>query len=187
MKVIPSSIPEVLIIEPKVWEDERGFFYESFNRQTMEAAGIRRHWVQDNHSKSTKGVLRGLHYQLIQPQAKLVRVTCGAVYDVAVDIRKGSPTFGEWAAVELSAENKRMLFIPEGFAHGFYTLTDEAEFLYKCSDYYHRQGERGIIWNDPELDIPWPLEGAEPLISEKDLNATWLSKTDPGDLPEYEG
>jgi dTDP-4-dehydrorhamnose 3,5-epimerase len=187
MKLIETNLPDVAILEPKIWGDERGFFYESFNENLFEDLGIKRNWVQDNHSKSSKGVLRGLHYQLQMPQAKLVRVTSGLVYDVVVDVRHGSPTFGQWAGVELSAENKRMFFIPEGFAHGFYTMSAEAEFIYKCSDYYYPAGERGIIWNDPELAIPWPLDQTEPLVSAKDLGAIILSQIAIEDLPKYKG
>jgi len=186
MFVEATSLPGVMLVSPKMWEDDRGFFYESYRHSELAAAGIERNWVQDNHSKSEAGVLRGLHFQLIQPQAKLVRVTSGAAYDVAVDVRIGSPSFGQWVAVELSSENKKMLFIPEGFAHGFLALEDDTEFLYKCSDYYCKEGERGIIWNDPELAIPWPLGDSKPIISEKDLQATWLSKTPSEDLPRYQ-
>jgi len=187
MKVESTTLPGVLTITPTVWEDTRGFFYESFNERLMSDAGIKRNWVQDNHSKSQQGVLRGLHYQLQQPQAKLVRVTAGAVYDVVVDVRLGSPHFGQWLDLELSAENKKMLFIPEGFAHGFFSLENGTEFLYKCSDFYNKEAERGIIWNDPELAIPWPIENESPRISEKDLQTTWLSKTDQADLPRFQG
>jgi dTDP-4-dehydrorhamnose 3,5-epimerase len=185
MKVINSPLPDVKIIEPTLWEDKRGFFYESFNSEALEEAGISRNWVQDNHSCSAAGVLRGLHYQLTHPQAKLVRVVRGRAYDVAVDIRRGSPSFGRWFGLELSEANKRIIFIPEGFAHGFYALEEKTEIVYKCSDRYHPPGERGIIWNDPELDISWPLLDNEPNISEKDLDATWLSRTDPVELPIY--
>uniref|UniRef100_A0A3L0YCB4 dTDP-4-dehydrorhamnose 3,5-epimerase n=2 Tax=Gammaproteobacteria TaxID=1236 RepID=A0A3L0YCB4_ECOLX len=171
MNVIKTNIPDVLIFEPKVFGDDRGFFFESFNHQQFEAAiGHSVIFVQDNHSKSSKGVLRGLHYQ--QPphaQGKLVRCVVGEVFDVAVDIRKSSPTFGQWVGVNLSAENKRQLWIPEGFAHGFVTLSETAEFLYKATNYYYRFSEGAIVWNDPELNIEWPVEGA--LLSEKDRNA----------------
>lgn len=168
MKVIASELPEVLILEPRVFGDERGFFYESFNaRAFSEATGLSREFVQDNHSRSQRGVLRGLHYQLQQAQGKLVRVTAGEVYDVAVDIRRSSPTFGRWVGVHLSAENKRQLWLPEGFAHGFLVLSEYAEFLYKTTDYYAPAHERCIRWDDPSLAIDWPLDSA-PQLSAKD-------------------
>lgn len=175
MKVIQTKIPEVLLFEPKVFGDERGFFFESFNLQQFEAAvGYPVNFVQDNHSKSSKGVLRGLHYQLSpHAQGKLVRCIAGEVFDVAVDIRKSSPTFGQWVGVHLSAENKRQLWIPEGFAHGFVTLSDSAEFLYKTTDYYHPESEGAICWNDAELNIQWPIDGAQ--LSEKDQQAQAFS------------
>jgi len=166
--VNPTALPEVLILEPKVFGDERGFFFESFNaRDFAQATGLERNFVQDNHSKSAKGVLRGLHYQLQQPQGKLVRVTQGEVLDVAVDIRKSSPHFGKWVGVNLSAANARQLWVPEGFAHGFLVLSETAEFLYKTTDYYGPAHERCIIWNDPTLAIAWPLDQA-PSLSSKD-------------------
>ena len=169
MKAIPTAIPEVLIVEPQVFGDPRGFFFESFNaRKFTEATGLAPQFVQDNHSRSAKNVLRGLHYQLRQPQDKLVRVVAGAVFDVAVDLRKSSKTFGQWVGVELSAENKRMLWVPGGFAHGFVVLSEHAEFLYKTTDYWAPEHERCIIWNDPDLNIAWPLDGAQPLVSGKD-------------------
>ncbi|EIK54991.1 dTDP-4-dehydrorhamnose 3,5-epimerase [Stutzerimonas stutzeri TS44] len=169
MKVIETSIPEVLIIEPKVFGDERGFFYESFNAAAFEAAtGLKRQFVQDNHSKSQRGVLRGLHYQIRQPQGKLVRVVAGEVFDVAVDLRQSSPSFGHWTGVRLSAENQRQLWIPEGFAHGFVVLSESAEFLYKTTDYYAPEHERSLLWNDPALGIEWPLDEA-PQLSAKDI------------------
>jgi dTDP-4-dehydrorhamnose 3,5-epimerase len=168
MKVIQTAIPDLLIIEPKVFGDDRGFFYESFNRRRFaELTGRDADFVQDNHSRSAKGVLRGLHYQIQHQQAKLVRVVQGAVLDVAVDIRKSSSTFGKHVATELSAENKRMLWIPEGFAHGFVVLSDSAEFLYKTTDYWYPEHERSILWNDPALAIDWQLQAA-PLVSAKD-------------------
>lgn len=171
MNVIKTAIPDVLIFEPKVFGDERGFFFESFNHTLFEeAAGYPVTFVQDNHSKSSKGVLRGLHYQLPpHAQGKLVRCVAGEVFDVAVDIRKSSPTFGQWVGVHLSGENKRQLWIPEGFAHGFVTLSESADFLYKTTDYYHRESEGAICWNDPDINIEWPAEGA--LLSEKDKTA----------------
>ncbi|EKM95232.1 dTDP-4-dehydrorhamnose 3,5-epimerase [Pseudomonas sp. JL972] len=168
MKIIETSIPDVLIIEPKVFGDERGFFYESFNAAAFEAAtGLKRQFVQDNHSKSQRGVLRGLHYQIQQPQGKLVRVVAGEVFDVAVDLRRSSPSFGRWTGVLLNAENKRQLWIPEGFAHGFVVLSETAEFLYKTTDYYAPEHERSLLWNDPELGIDWPLD-TPPQLSAKD-------------------
>lgn len=168
MKIIETSIPDVLIIEPKVFGDERGFFYESFNAAAFEAAtGLKRQFVQDNHSKSQRGVLRGLHYQIQQPQGKLVRVVAGEVFDVAVDLRRSSPSFGRWTGVLLNAENKRQLWIPEGFAHGFVVLSETAEFLYKTTDYYAPEHERSLLWNDPELGIDWPLD-TPPQLSVKD-------------------
>ena len=168
MKIIKTEIPDALIIEPKVFGDDRGYFYESFNQKAWEqATGLQTTFVQDNHSLSAKGVLRGLHYQLQQPQGKLVRVVAGEVFDVAVDIRKGSPTFGRWAGVILSAENKRQFWVPPGLAHGFLVLSDTAEFLYKTTDYYAPAYERCIAWNDPDLGIVWPYDG-EPLLSAKD-------------------
>lgn len=168
MKVIPTAIPDVLIIEPKVFGDERGFFFESFNQKLwQEKTGITTPFVQDNHSRSGKNVLRGLHYQIKQPQGKLVRVISGEVFDVAVDIRRNSPTFGAWVGEILSAENKRQLWIPPGFAHGFLVLSDTAEFLYKTTDYWAPEHERSIIWNDPDLAIAWPLDGM-PILARKD-------------------
>ena len=169
MNFIKTEIPEVIIFEPKVFGDERGFFLESFNQKLFEeATGLKREFVQDNHSKSSKGVLRGLHYQLPpMAQGKLVRVVQGEVFDVAVDIRKASPTFGKWVGVHLSAENKRQLWIPEGFAHGFLTLSDTAEFLYKTTNYYSPKDEGAIVWNDADLAISWPDVG-EVLVSGKD-------------------
>jgi dTDP-4-dehydrorhamnose 3,5-epimerase len=171
MNIIHTSIPDVLIIEPKLFGDERGFFFESYNeRQWEEKTGLRTRFVQDNHSRSAKGVLRGLHYQIRQPQGKLVRCVFGEVFDVAVDLRRSSPTFGKWSGALLSAENKRQMWVPEGFAHGFLVLSDGAEFLYKTTDYYAPENERGIVWNDPELGIDWPIEG-EPVLSRKDAEA----------------
>jgi dTDP-4-dehydrorhamnose 3,5-epimerase len=178
VNVIPTSIPDVLIIEPKVFGDERGFFFESFNRrQFAELIGRNVDFVQDNHSRSAKNVLRGLHYQIQQPQGKLVRVVQGAVFDVAVDIRRSSPTFGQYAAVELSAENQRMLWIPEGFAHGFVVVSDTAEFLYKTTDYWAPEFERSIAWNDPAIGIQWLIQG-EPSLSAKDQQAKALAEAE---------
>lgn len=178
MQIQKTAIPDVLIIEPTVFGDDRGFFYESFNQKRFaELTGVTRDFVQDNHSKSAKGVLRGLHYQIQQPQGKLVRVTAGEVFDVAVDLRKSSPTFGHWVGVTLSATNKRQLWIPEGFAHGFVVTSDHAEFLYKTTDYWAPEFERSILWNDPAIDIMWPLT-AEPLLSGKDKAGTLLANAD---------
>ena len=172
MNIIQTSIPDVLILEPKVFGDERGFFFESFNQAKFDAAiGKKVQFVQDNHSRSAKNVLRGLHYQIQQPQGKLVRVVQGAVYDVAVDIRQSSLTFGQHVGLELSAENKRILWVPEGFAHGFLVLTESAEFLYKTTDYYAPEYERSIAWNDPTLNIQWPLI-VVPTLSGKDAQAS---------------
>ncbi len=177
MKVITTALPEVLILEPQVFGDERGFFYESFNaRRFAEATGVTREFVQDNHSRSARGVLRGLHYQLQQAQGKLVRVSAGEVYDVAVDVRRSSPNFGKWVGVHLSAKNKRQMWIPEGFAHGFLVLSEYAEFLYKTTDYYAPAHERCIRWDDPQLAIDWPLDGLTPQLSVKDQQG--LSLTD---------
>jgi dTDP-4-dehydrorhamnose 3,5-epimerase len=168
MNVIATAIPDVLILEPKVFGDARGFFFESYNRRAFrEATGIDAEFVQDNHSRSARGVLRGLHYQILQPQGKLVRVVAGDVFDVAVDLRRASPNFGRWVGVTLSAGNKRMMWVPAGFAHGFLVTSEHAEFLYKTTDYYAPEHERCIAWNDPDLAIEWPLEG-EPALSAKD-------------------
>jgi dTDP-4-dehydrorhamnose 3,5-epimerase len=168
MKIVPTEIPEVLIIEPRVFADDRGFFYESYNEKAFtEKTGVTVHFVQDNHSRSTQNVLRGLHYQIQQAQGKLVRVISGAVFDVAVDLRKNSPTFGQWVSCLLSAENKRQIWVPPGFAHGFLVVSEVAEFLYKTTDYYAPQYERTLLWNDPALAIDWPLT-AEPILSAKD-------------------
>lgn len=181
MKVIPTAIADVLIIEPEVFGDARGFFFESFNQQAFKnATGLDLNFVQDNHSRSTQWVLRGLHYQVQQPQGKLVRVVRGAVFDVAVDLRQASATYGTWVGVELSEENKRQMWIPPGFAHGFLTLSDTADFLYKTTDYYAPQFERCIAWNDPTLAIAWPLAGATPQISAKDQAGALLAKVAKG-------
>lgn len=173
MKYTPLSIPDVVLIEPQVFGDHRGFFLETFRQDDFEAHIGNYTFVQDNHSKSTKGILRGLHYQIQQPQGKLVRVTSGQVFDVAVDIRQSSPWFGKWAGEILSAENKAMLWVPPGFAHGFYVMSDEAEFSYKCTDYYAPQHERSILWNDSDIAIEWPLD-IEPVLSSKDEHGTNL-------------
>jgi dTDP-4-dehydrorhamnose 3,5-epimerase len=168
MKVTPTAIPDVLIIEPKVFGDARGFFYESFNQKAFnEATGLNLNFVQDNHSRSAKGVLRGLHYQIQQPQGKLVSVVSGAVFTVAVDIRRSSATFGKWVGIELSEDNHKQIWVPPGFAHGFLVLSESADFLYKTTDYYAPEHERCIAWNDPVIGIQWPLT-AEPKLSAKD-------------------
>jgi len=178
MNVVKTNIPDVLILEPKVYEDERGYFYESFNaREFRKIIGADVRFVQDNHSRSIKDVLRGLHYQIRQPQGKLVRVIAGEVYDVAVDIRRSSPTFGQWTANELSDKNRRMLWVPAGFAHGFLVVSEYAEFEYKTTDYWAPQHERCILWNDPHLNIPWPLHEA-PIVSAKDQRGVALSEAE---------
>ena len=177
MNVIRTAIPEVVIIEPKVFGDARGFFFESFNQKAFnEATGTNHQFVQDNHSRSAKGVLRGLHYQIQQPQGKLVRVVRGAVFDVAVDIRKSSPTFGRWVGAELSEDNQHQLWVPPGFAHGFLVLSDLADFLYKTTDYYAPQYERSILWNDSDLNIDWPI--GEPILSNKDRQGLKFNSAD---------
>lgn len=169
MNVVPTEIPDVLLIEPRIFRDDRGFFFESFNHKAFsEKTETTVSFVQDNHSRSQKNVLRGLHYQIQQPQGKLVRVVVGAVFDVAVDIRRSSPTFGQWVGRLLSAENQHQLWIPAGFAHGFFVISDVAEVLYKTTDYYAPGGERCILWNDPDLAIAWPLAGETPILSAKD-------------------
>ncbi|CAH0351801.1 dTDP-4-dehydrorhamnose 3,5-epimerase [Aquabacterium sp. CECT 9606] len=185
MKLIPTRIPDVVIVEPAVFGDDRGWFMESFNQQRFNAELAKlglpapRPFVQDNHSCSKKGVLRGLHYQLPpSAQGKLVRVVQGAAFDVAVDIRRGSPTFGQWAGVELSAQNNRQLWVPEGFAHGFLALTDDTHFLYKTTDVYAKDCERAIVWNDPEIGIDWPLAGLIPSLAAKDAQAPRLKDAD---------
>ncbi|MCB1954748.1 MAG: dTDP-4-dehydrorhamnose 3,5-epimerase [Rhodocyclaceae bacterium] len=176
MQVTHTAIPEVLILEPKCFGDARGFFLESYNERVFrEATGVAPRFVQDNHSRSQRGVLRGLHYQIRQPQGKLVRVVSGAVFDVAVDLRRSSPTFGRWVGAELSAENNRQLWVPPGFGHGFVVLTESADFLYKTTDYYAPEHERCLIWNDPTVGVQWPLE-REPLLSAKDRQALALGE-----------
>ena len=177
MNVIQTALPGVLILEPKVFGDARGFFYESFNKKTLAPANITAEFVQDNHSRSSQGVLRGLHYQIKQPQGKLVRVVAGEVFDVVVDIRKKSPTFGKWLGEHLSAENKRMLWVPPGFAHGFLVLSDYAEFLYKTTDYWAPEFERTIMWNDPDLGVAWPIQDP-PQLSAKDKQGKPLKEAE---------
>lgn len=176
--VTPTAIPEVLILEPKVFGDDRGFFFESFNQLDFNlVTGLDVQFVQDNHSKSSKGVLRGLHYQIQHPQGKLVRVTQGAVFDVAVDLRRSSPNFGKWVGVELSAENKKQMWVPPGFAHGFVVTSDSAEFLYKTTDYWYPEHERSLLWSDPAVGIQWPLDG-DPQLAGKDAAAKTLQEAD---------
>lgn len=180
MNIIETDIADLLIFEPRVFGDERGFFMETWNEGAFRKAGLDLTFVQDNHSRSQKGVLRGLHFQNPGPQGKLVRVANGAVFDVAVDLRQGSPTFGQWAGVELSAENKRMFFVPEGFAHGFLTLADDTDFLYKCTAPYAPESEHTLAWNDPSVGIEWPVADLDPIISDKDAKGLSL-----GDAPVF--
>jgi dTDP-4-dehydrorhamnose 3,5-epimerase len=168
VRITPTALPDVLRIESTVHGDERGFFQETWRCDLFEQAGLPARFVQDNHSRSRGRTLRGLHYQLVQPQGKLVRVVIGEVFDVAVDVRRSSPTFGRWVGEILSAENKRQLWVPPGFAHGFLVMSDSADFVYKCTDYYHPASERSLLWNDPAVGIEWPLHGTEPLLSAKD-------------------
>jgi len=187
MKKIETPIPGVFLLEPRVWGDHRGFFFESWNRATFADLGLDYDFVQDNHSRSTRGVLRGLHFQIRHPQAKLVRALVGAVYDVVVDIRRGSPTFGRYFGAELSAENRRMLMAPRGMAHGFVVLSEAAEFHYKVDDYYAPEDEGSLRWNDPEIGVQWPVpEGFEAVLSAKDESSPFLSEIDENDLPLFE-
>lgn len=174
MNIEETSLPGVLVITPKIHSDDRGAFWETWNQKTFESAGLPATWVQDNFSISKRNVVRGIHYQVIQPQGKLVRVVFGAVLDVAIDLRRNSPHFGEHVAVQLSAENWRMLWIPEGFGHGFLVLSELAGFAYKVTDYYNPKGERTIVWNDPEIGIPWPIKPEEAIVSEKDADGAKL-------------
>jgi len=179
VRFVPTKIPEVILIEPQLFGDERGFFMETWKHEEFSQNGIDVSFVQDNHSRSMQGTLRGLHYQIKHAQGKLVRVTEGEVFDIAVDLRKSSPTFGQWIGEYLSAENRKMLWVPPGFAHGFYVTSDYAEFLYKCSDIYAPEYERAIIWNDPDIAIEWPIiESKEPLLSEKDLCGSRLKEAE---------
>jgi dTDP-4-dehydrorhamnose 3,5-epimerase len=176
--VTPTDLPEVLILEPKVFGDDRGFFFESFNQRDFQrATGLEVNFVQDNHSKSSQAVLRGLHYQIQNPQGKLVRVTQGAVFDVAVDLRRSSPNFGKWSGVQLTADNKRQLWIPPGFAHGFVVTSESAEFLYKTTEYWYPEHERSLLWCDPTVRIQWPVEG-EPILAAKDAAGKLLAEAD---------
>lgn len=183
MEIEKTEIPGILILNPKVFEDDRGFFLESYNKKDFEEAGIAEEFVQDNHSRSCKGVLRGLHYQQNHPQGKLIRAVRGKVLDVIVDIRKGSPTFGQWLSVELSAENKKQIWIPKGLAHGFSVLSNEAEFCYKVTDFYHPEDEKGILWNDPQLAIDWQV--SDPILSAKDQLLPTIDEANK-DLPVFE-
>jgi dTDP-4-dehydrorhamnose 3,5-epimerase len=175
VKVVPTSIPDVILIEPVVREDQRGFFLETWRADRYAEAGLPTAFVQDNHSGSVQGVLRGLHYQVAQPQGKLVRVTRGSVFDVAVDLRRSSPTFGRWVGVPLTEQDHRQLWIPPGFAHGFYVTSPRADLVYKCTDYYAAQHDRTLLWNDPDVGIEWPIiEGCPPILSPKDMAGTPL-------------
>ncbi|MEE9322771.1 MAG: dTDP-4-dehydrorhamnose 3,5-epimerase [Granulosicoccus sp.] len=179
MKIIDTTLADVKILEPKVFGDTRGFFLESWNRSLFKSLGISSDFVQDNHSRSGRGVLRGLHYQIQQPQGKLVRVTHGAVFDVAVDLRRSSPDFGRWVGVELSEENQRMLWVPPGFAHGFYVTSESADFQYKCTEYWAPEHERSLLWNDHDIGIEWPLlEGDEPQLAAKDAEGATLESAE---------
>jgi dTDP-4-dehydrorhamnose 3,5-epimerase len=177
MKLTLTSIPDLLILDPKVFEDERGFFFESYNQRVFEELGVSAQFVQDNHSRSRKGILRGLHYQIKNAQGKLVRAVAGEIYDVAADLRKHSPTFGKWLGFHLSAANKRQIYVPPGFAHGFLVLSDYAEVIYKTTDFYSPQHERCIVWNDPTLGIDWPIEG-EPILSPKDAGGASFTQAE---------
>jgi dTDP-4-dehydrorhamnose 3,5-epimerase len=179
MEFIPTQIPDVVLVNPRLFSDSRGFFLESYQKDRFSAAGIHADFVQDNHSASTKGVLRGLHYQIRQPQGKLVRVIVGEVFDVAVDLRRHSPTFGRWIGETLSAEKKNQIWVPPGFAHGFYVTSEKAEILYKVTDYYAPQWERSLLWNDPALGIDWPIINGElPIMADKDMKGTHLSEAE---------
>ena len=185
MRVVEEPLPGVKLLAPKVIDDGRGFFMESYNRRHLADLGIAHEFVQDNHSRSSRGVLRGLHYQLGHAQAKLVRVTRGRVFDVVVDIRRGSPNFGRWAGAQLSEENRLCLFAEEGFAHGFLVLSDVVDFQYKCSDFFSAEDERGLPWNDPEIGIDWPLDNLEPILSERDRGWKILTEVVTEDLPVF--
>jgi dTDP-4-dehydrorhamnose 3,5-epimerase len=179
MHLVETAIPDLVIVEPRVFGDERGFFLESWNRKVFAELGLDLDFVQDNHSRSARGVLRGLHFQNPNPQGKLVRVVAGRAWDVAVDLRQSSPTFGQWAGIELSAENKRMFWVPPGFAHGFVSLEDGTDFVYKCTSFYEPANEHSLLWNDPALSIEWPLEGLEPQLSAKDQAGKPLAEVEP--------
>ena len=183
MKIIETHLPGVIVFEPKVFGDKRGFFLETYRQDILLEAGITADFVQDNHSRSSRGVLRGLHYQMTQAQGKLVRVATGAVFDVAVDVRVGSPTFGQWYGTELNEENMRLMYVAPGYAHGFVVLSETADFIYKCTDYYHPQSEQGIAWNDPDIGITWPI--ADVSLSEKDKNNVLLKNQSKENLFDY--
>ena len=187
MNIIPTNLPGVIVIEPKVYVDKRGFFLETFREDVLLQAGINAHFVQDNHTRSSQGVLRGLHYQMTQTQGKLVRVATGSVFDVVVDVRSGSPTFGQWFGTEFNEENIKMIFVPPGFAHGFVVLSETADFIYKCTDYYHPESEQGIAWDDPDLNIDWSIaEIAEKIsLSDKDKQNVKLKDQPAEKLPAY--
>ena len=187
MNIITTNLPGVIVIEPKVYVDKRGFFLETFREDVLLQAGINAHFVQDNHSRSSQGVLRGLHYQMTQKQGKLVRVATGSVFDVVVDVRSGSPTFGQWYGTELNEDNMKMMYVPPGFAHGFVVLSETADFIYKCTDYYHPESEQGIAWDDPDLNIDWSIaEIAEKIsLSDKDKQNVKLKDQPAEKLPAY--
>ena len=187
MNIIPTNLPGVIVIEPKVYVDKRGFFLETFREDVLLQAGINVHFVQDNHTRSSQGVLRGLHYQMTQTQGKLVRVAAGSVFDVVVDVRSSSPTFGQWYGTELNEDNIKMIYVPPGFAHGFVVLSETADFIYKCTDYYHPESEQGIAWDDPDLNIDWPIaEIAEKIsLSDKDKQNVKLKDQPAEKLPAY--
>lgn len=185
MKIIHTPLPGVILLEPTRYGDSRGFFLETYREDVLKEAGINRPFVQDNHSRSKRGILRGLHYQLVQPQGKLVRVASGKVFDVAVDVRAGSPDFGQWYGTILDDDSMRMMYVPPGFAHGFVVLSDSADFIYKCTDYYHPQSEQGVLWNDPEIGIEWPISDVQ--LSEKDKTNPQLNNQPEHRLPQYEG
>ena len=185
MNVIETHLSGVKLLEPKILDDSRGIFLETYREDSLKVAGITERFIQDNQSRSTRGILRGLHYQLTQPQGKLVRVARGAVYDVVVDVRKGSPTFGQWHGDTLDEESMRMMYIPRGFAHGFVVLSDIADFIYKCTDYYHPQSEQGVLWNDPAIGIEWPITNVQ--LSEKDRSYPLLQDQPDICLPRYTG
>lgn len=185
MKLIETSLPDVVVLEPLLHVDNRGFFLETYREDSLQQAGISEHFVQENQSRSTYGVLRGLHYQQTQPQGKLVRVARGKLFDVVVDVRKGSPNFGQWYGTTLDEESMRMIYIPAGFAHGFVVLSDIADIIYKCTDYYHPESEQGILWNDPDINIEWPITDVQ--LSEKDSNNRILKDLPASYLPSYPG
>ena len=184
MKIITTNLPGVIVFEPKKFGDKRGFFLETFRADVLQDAGINTQFVQDNHSRSSKGVLRGLHYQMTQTQGKLVRVATGAVFDVAVDVRHGSPTFGQWYGAQLDEDNMRMMYVPPGYAHGFVVLSDTTDFIYKCTNYYHPESEQGIAWDDPDIGIKWPI--TEVALSDKDKNNSRLKDQTSDKLPDFQ-